>query len=345
MDAAKFSAEQKEFLEKAMTQAQAYTNLIMLAGYAGLFALWQVAKEHLTPLSAYMAGILLIISLAVFIAMEIYGMYLRSKDLFRTARAVDDPESYIANVARHREDAANRAVRLAQLHPYGFFTSIVSGGGAALIILLAFCHGLWIATFGKVTPMEYRMIETILPLIAGALIAGIVGFIFVILLQRSNARRTRHNLARSLADELRTASGLYADLRSHWKEERWIWFRIIDEMIESRVDYQNARPHLGILADSNLQARISAYYRKTAFDIDALKPLERDRSNIQELISRAPAEQEKAKGTETEEAIAKGVEALPERLRSAEQAIEAKLETFESHSATALQLAALLDRL
>ena len=40
---------QKELLSAAFSRANAYTNLILGAGYAGFFAVWAFTKDHLTP--------------------------------------------------------------------------------------------------------------------------------------------------------------------------------------------------------------------------------------------------------------------------------------------------------
>ena len=56
----------------AYEKANAYTNLIIVAGYAGLFALWQFTKDNLSRRQVIISGLLTITSLAIFVLFEIY---------------------------------------------------------------------------------------------------------------------------------------------------------------------------------------------------------------------------------------------------------------------------------
>jgi len=70
-----------EALEKALAiqadvfqRASAYINLLTLGGYAGAFAIWGYAKSGMNPKGTALVALLLTISLAVFIAYEVYKM-------------------------------------------------------------------------------------------------------------------------------------------------------------------------------------------------------------------------------------------------------------------------------
>ncbi|MCI0565105.1 MAG: hypothetical protein MN733_42100 [Nitrososphaera sp.] len=64
---------------KVFDRAAAYTNLIMLGGYAGAFAIWNFTREHLTEWAEIWAALLLTISLVTFIFFEVFKMVFSSR--------------------------------------------------------------------------------------------------------------------------------------------------------------------------------------------------------------------------------------------------------------------------
>src|SRR5229473_781460 len=56
----------------AYEKANAYTNLIILAGYAGLFALWQFTKDNLSRTQVLVSALLTLTSITIFVLFEIY---------------------------------------------------------------------------------------------------------------------------------------------------------------------------------------------------------------------------------------------------------------------------------
>ncbi len=70
---------------KAFDRATAYTNLIMLGGYAGGFAIWNFTRDHLTAKASIWVAILLLLSLTAFILFETYKMVLNAKHTAKVA--------------------------------------------------------------------------------------------------------------------------------------------------------------------------------------------------------------------------------------------------------------------
>jgi len=56
---------QKELLAHTFSQAQAYTNVILVAGYAGFFAIWSFIKPELTKATVFWSGLLISLSLGL----------------------------------------------------------------------------------------------------------------------------------------------------------------------------------------------------------------------------------------------------------------------------------------
>jgi hypothetical protein len=65
-----------EVLIRAQTGQMAYTNLIIVAGYAGFLTFWSSLKNDLPPLLYAVAGLLIVLSLICFISWETTKMIL-----------------------------------------------------------------------------------------------------------------------------------------------------------------------------------------------------------------------------------------------------------------------------
>lgn len=134
---------QKEILASTFSQAQAYTNLIIAAGYAGFFGIWSFVKDDLTRGTMFWSALLISLSLAAFIAFEIYGMYYRSVTLIGIANALDDAERFESLILRHRAEEKERAIVFGRLWLGVLSFTVVTGFLALFILLSAFIHGIW----------------------------------------------------------------------------------------------------------------------------------------------------------------------------------------------------------
>ncbi|WP_409281787.1 hypothetical protein [Pseudomonas defluvii] len=73
--------------EKLMSNANAYTNLIMVAGYAGYFAFWSTLSGKIPPWLFNACGLAITISLTLFITWEILKMYWSAQHM-RSTQAI-----------------------------------------------------------------------------------------------------------------------------------------------------------------------------------------------------------------------------------------------------------------
>jgi len=83
---------QTKLLSAAYDKAIAYTNLIVIAGYAAFFGLWQITRDYLPQSHALWAALLIAISAAVFVLFEVTKMYVSSRTLLALNRIITDPE-------------------------------------------------------------------------------------------------------------------------------------------------------------------------------------------------------------------------------------------------------------
>ena len=97
---------------KIFDRAAAYTNLIMLGGYAGGFAIWNFTREILGKQAEVWVALLLTISLATFIFFEVFkmiylsGTVLKQRAIFTKALS---PGQFSAEL-RELEQSENKRI-------------------------------------------------------------------------------------------------------------------------------------------------------------------------------------------------------------------------------------------
>jgi len=70
-------------------RGQTFSNAIMFAGYAGVFALWSFTRQQLTETSVSIVALLVGISLFVYISWELYTMIIRALAAHRFVKLVN----------------------------------------------------------------------------------------------------------------------------------------------------------------------------------------------------------------------------------------------------------------
>jgi hypothetical protein len=66
--------QQKEILAYVYEKASSYTNLVMIGGYAAMFAIWQLMKSHLSNGQELLVAILVTSSMILFVGFEVFKM-------------------------------------------------------------------------------------------------------------------------------------------------------------------------------------------------------------------------------------------------------------------------------
>ncbi|WP_323909814.1 hypothetical protein [Aeromonas caviae] len=70
----KYISEMKEIYSSSWSAAATYTNVIILAGYAGYFGLLSTLKDYVSPLGLLLSGFFMALSLAFFVFHEVFRM-------------------------------------------------------------------------------------------------------------------------------------------------------------------------------------------------------------------------------------------------------------------------------
>lgn len=80
-------------------RAQAFSNAIIVAGYAGIFGLWSLTKENLSKSAVSVVALLIGASLLIYVTWEIYGMVLRANSAFRFQKLIGKQPSEFFKLA------------------------------------------------------------------------------------------------------------------------------------------------------------------------------------------------------------------------------------------------------
>lgn len=139
----------RELMKEQGAAAVSYTNVILVVGYAGLFAMWQALSSgkdwELTAATSMFAAIFLAISAAAFVGWELFAMVLRGKAALALARGSSEPERFLEHFQAHQRAMDRISGALGKVWAYVTGTAIVTAVVAFSIMLSAMLHGAWLA--------------------------------------------------------------------------------------------------------------------------------------------------------------------------------------------------------
>lgn len=85
---------QVKLINALYDKAAAYTNLIMIAGYAGFFGIWQMAKDHLGASQVLWSALLMLASVSVFVAFEVYKIITTARQQMARSEELYDERNH-----------------------------------------------------------------------------------------------------------------------------------------------------------------------------------------------------------------------------------------------------------
>lgn len=129
--------------EKMMTHATNYTNLILVAGYAGFFGFWSTIVSRLPQWVYAISGLLALVSLLLFVSWEITKMVL-------SYRRLNGNNETIKQITRGDkpllmlEAAMNlHSIKMNKLWKWFLIPTVVTGISAALLLVSTFVYQAW----------------------------------------------------------------------------------------------------------------------------------------------------------------------------------------------------------
>ena len=134
---------QKELLSSAFSQANAYTNLILGAGYAGFFTAWAFTKDRLTLSELFWSALLVTCSLFLFVTFEIVKAFYMGTAYIGLARVVEDEANFMSHLAQFKRVRRVSDIRFGKIWLYVFLVTAMSGLAGGAILISAFVRNLF----------------------------------------------------------------------------------------------------------------------------------------------------------------------------------------------------------
>lgn len=129
--------QQKEILAHVYDKASAYTNIVMTVGYAAVFGIWQLMKDHLTYGQNLLVAVLVIISIMLFAGFEVYKM-ISHAFFFRRLNKI------LTNFPGNEQGEAWKiawneySTNESRIWVYFLIPTVLSGFGVGFLLLLLF---------------------------------------------------------------------------------------------------------------------------------------------------------------------------------------------------------------
>lgn len=134
--------KQKEVIQSSYEHAKQYSNIVVLGGYAGLFAIWNFSKEALESWQVLAVGLCALISLVIYIVFELYGAWLRTTQVANQMNELIQAEQLQKFPEEYGKGELERSTRFMAKWPYFFFSSVGFALLAASLLIYSFIAGL-----------------------------------------------------------------------------------------------------------------------------------------------------------------------------------------------------------
>ncbi len=135
-----------EIIERAQSNHVSYTNLIIVAGYAAFFTFWSTIKNDLPEWLFSVSGLLIIISLIIFIAWEVTKMVLGALN-FRKV------EHYLTNstgsdaINKYHKSISTFDRKMSRIWIWFFIPTVALGLASGFCLVGFFVWKLWDSLF------------------------------------------------------------------------------------------------------------------------------------------------------------------------------------------------------
>lgn len=118
-------------------KAAAYDSAIMIGGFAAFFALWSGVAEHLGKTIVLVSGVLMMVSVLLYVIWHIYRMLVHQRAQRRYAAIVEanlQPAAFEAQWEAARVIAKRESVILLSHWPFIYWPCVATGIGAAAVL-------------------------------------------------------------------------------------------------------------------------------------------------------------------------------------------------------------------
>lgn len=142
-DAERFKKDVVDTLIKvqtaAFTSAMAYTNLIIVGGYAAFFTIWSFMKDKLPETAMVWAALLMTISAILFVSFETYKMIINGRMIFALGRIQKvPPEQFKEGLAEWERDQQRLVATHAKVWAVTLILVVGTGHSGVCILVYQF---------------------------------------------------------------------------------------------------------------------------------------------------------------------------------------------------------------
>jgi hypothetical protein len=140
-----------KIISASYDKAVTYMNVIIIAGYAGFFALWSLSKQYLTSTQARWAALSMLVSICTVVFFEVYKMETTTELLLKQAEILKGPavkmdSTKALSALRKFEHAYERKnISFVRAWKVNVVVAVLTALVGAGILAFSFIHGLFIA--------------------------------------------------------------------------------------------------------------------------------------------------------------------------------------------------------
>lgn len=140
-------ATRMQLAEKMMTHATNYTNLMLVAGYAGFFGFWSSIVTRLPQWVYAVSGLLALVSLLLFISWEITKMVSSYRRLNITNEMIKKAKRGDNTLAMQDAAAYLHSIKMNKRWKWFLIPTVTAAISAALLLLGTFVYQIWKSIF------------------------------------------------------------------------------------------------------------------------------------------------------------------------------------------------------
>lgn len=134
--------QQKEILAYVYEKTSAYTNLVMIGGYAAMFAIWQLVKAHLSNGQELLIATLVTSSIILFAGFEVFKMISHALFFRRLYKIIS------SNIPDHERPQSwliawkDYSAKESRVWVYFLVPTVITGFSAAFTLLWVFLRSI-----------------------------------------------------------------------------------------------------------------------------------------------------------------------------------------------------------
>jgi len=130
--------QQKEILAYVYEKAVAYTNLVIIGGYAGMFAIWQLMRTRFALSQELIVAALMTSSIILFVGFEVYKMISNAYFYRQLDRVISSQVPELERAHAWQIAWKNHGAKEAKVWIYFLVPTVITGFGAGFLLLWNF---------------------------------------------------------------------------------------------------------------------------------------------------------------------------------------------------------------